>query len=115
MGVNDIMEKITLVLSNEDKELEKELKKLGLNAEKVKSEFFNGTAELSTLLINVAPEIVSALLSIIILSKNKYKKSKFKYKGIELDGYSPKEIEKILNMIAKKNWLHSTHDEKKDK
>ena len=62
-----------------------------------------------------ADRVSKGLSSALNVSKNKYKKSKFKYKGIELDGYSPKEIEKILNMIAKKNWLHSTHDEKKDK
>lgn len=42
---------------------------------------------------------------IIVSAMSKYKKSKFKYNGIELEGYSADEIEKILTVIAQKNDL----------
>ena len=58
-----------------------------------------------TLLISITRDIVVPLAYIIVSAMSKYKKSKFKYNGIELEGYSADEIEKILTVIAQKNDL----------
>lgn len=99
------IEKITLILSENDKELKNKIEELGCDIQEYKSEFFNGDVYTYTLLISITRDIVVPLAYIIVSSMSKYKKSKFKYNGIELEGYSADEIEKILTVIAQKNDL----------
>ena len=99
------IEKITLILSENDKELKNKIEELGCDIQEYKSEFFNGDVYTYTLLISITRDIVVPLAYIIVSAMSKYKKSKFKYNGIELEGYSAEEIEKILTVIAQKNDL----------
>lgn len=103
------MDKLTLLLAEEDYELKDEIERLGCKLWEGQSEFFNGDIRLITILIDVTPCIIAGLAPIIVAALTKYKKSRFKYKGIDITGYSEKEIEKILTIIAQNNNL----DEKK--
>lgn len=97
------MDKLTLLLAEEDYELKTEIENLGGKLQESRSEFFNGDISLITILIEVTPGLIAGLAPIIVASQTKYKKSQFKYKGIELNGYSADEVEKILKIIVENN------------
>jgi hypothetical protein len=104
------MDKLTLLLAEEDYELKDEIERLGCKMQESQSEFFNGDIRLITILIEVMPCVIAGLTPIIVAALTKYKKSRFKYKGIDMTGYSAEEVEKILTIIAQNNNLD---DEKK--
>ena len=104
------MDKLTLLLAEEDYELKDEIERLGCKMQESQSEFFNGDIRLITILIEVMPCVIAGLPPIIVAALTKYKKSRFKYKGIDMTGYSAEEVEKILTIIAQNNNLD---DEKK--
>lgn len=98
------LKKIVVVLPDFENKIIEEIKALNCKVQESKSDFFDADLNTVTLLVSITPAVVASLTNIIVSAISKEKKTtSFKYNGLELTGYSKKEILEILNLLAEQN------------
>lgn len=101
--MNDL-KKIVVILPESENKIIEEIKALNCKVQESKSDFFDADLNTVTLLVSIIPAVVTSLATIIVAAISKVKKTAtFKYNGLELTGYSKKEILEILNLLAEQN------------